>query len=238
MTTPMLEELDYVPTPMGDLILQRRRIAMLNDLEVVEVKLKDEYLMSTLFHEAEVALTTEVLSRLSGSGWEIVVGGLGLGYTAAAALQWLQVEQMTVVEALLPVIDWHQRRLVPNGDVLASDPRCCLRHGDFFAMARGDGFDPASPNRLFDAVLLDVDHSPSHTLSPSHDVFYTEEGLRQLSRFLKPGGYFGLWSNDPPENAFLDRLKTVFSQAEGKLVPFANPLTDGEETNGLYIAKL
>lgn len=238
MNTPFFKELDYVPTPMGELILQRRRVAVLDNLETYEVKLGEEYLMSSLFHDAEDALATQVLSRLTGKSWEVVVGGLGLGYTAAQALRRPEVQELIVVEALAPVIDWHKRGLVPNGMELSADPRCHFQEGDFFAMARGEGFDPASPGRQFEAVLLDVDHSPRHTLSAAHDDFYTEEGLQRFARFLKPRGVFGLWSNDPPEDEFVERLQRVFARAEGMTIPFANPLTGGQETNGLYVAEV
>ncbi len=105
---PAFEELDYQETPMGELVLQRRRMVSLGGREVVEVKLAGEYLMSSLFHEAETALTDIALASLAGSGWEVVVGGLGLGYTAAAALAFPQLARLVVVEALAPVIDWHQ----------------------------------------------------------------------------------------------------------------------------------
>ena len=82
------------------------------------------------------------LGELEGTGWDVVVGGLGLGYTAAAALKFKQVERLVVVEALAPVIDWHRRELVPNGKELTRDSRCVYRHADFFALARGDGFEP------------------------------------------------------------------------------------------------
>ncbi|MEX2608141.1 MAG: spermidine synthase [Kiritimatiellia bacterium] len=235
MKTPFFEELEYAHTAIGELILQRRRVAALGDRETYEVKLGDAYLMSSLFHDAEDALAERVLSRLNGEQWDVVVGGLGLGYTAAEALRRPEVRELVVVEALAPVIDWHERNLVPNGEFLTSDPRCRYQEGDFFAMAGGEGFDPARPGRQFDAVLLDIDHSPRHTLSPAHDDFYTVEGLRRLVRFLKPGGLFGLWSNDPPEDEFIDRMNGVFAKAEGLTIPFANPLTDGEESNGLYI---
>ena len=234
--SPWFEELDYRPTSMGPLTLQRRRVAALNQAEAYEVKLGEEYLMSSLFHAAEDELATRALSRLRGRGWAVVVGGLGLGYTAMEALRRGEVDELVVVEALDPVIDWHRRGLVPNGRELVEDSRCVLRAGDFFALARGEGFDPERPGRAFDAVLLDIDHSPRHTLSPSHADFYTEEGLERLKRFLVSGGIFGLWSNDPPEDAFLTRLRNTFSRAEGLEIPFDNPLTGGRSINGLYLA--
>jgi hypothetical protein len=131
------EELDYQQTALGELILRRRQALALGGREIFEVKLNDEFLMSSLFHDGEVALTDLGLAELTGQGWDIVVGGLGLGYTAAAALKYDQVARMIVVEALAPVIEWHQRELVPNGTLLSKDARCRYYHEDFFALARG-----------------------------------------------------------------------------------------------------
>ena len=235
--TSWFEELDYRKTPMGELILQRRRIAALTDAQVYEVKLGGEYLMSSLFHEAEEELARLCLGRLGGANWDVVVGGLGLGYTAAAALLFAQVRRLVVVEALEPVIEWHRKGLVPNGKALTADPRCVYHHADFFALARESGFDPATAGHRFDAVLLDIDHTPGLLLSSSHADFYTEDGLRRLSRFLKPGGVFGLWSNEAPDEGFLEILKRVFARAEGHVVRFDNPLQQTTSSNGIYIAR-
>ncbi len=233
---PWFEELDYRRTAMGDLILQRRRIAEWADAVSYEVKLNDDYLMSSLFHEAEVALADMALRHLGGTQWRVVVGGLGLGFTAAAALKYEQVRRLIVVEALEPVIDWHRQGLVPNGQTLSADPRCEYRHADFFALTKGDGFDPDAPGSRFDAVLLDIDHTPDHVLAPDHAAFYTEAGLQRLARFLKPDGVFALWSNDPPSPRFLSVLTRVFGHAEGHLVRFENPLQNATSTNGIYLA--
>ena len=165
-------ELDFRKTPLGDLSLRRRRVRALDDLEVFEVKLGDAFLMSSLFHEVEVALANLGLAALDPGPWDVVVGGLGLGYTAVAALKHATVRELIVVDALDAVIDWHQRSLVPLGPTLIGDPRCRLIHGDFFAMAASTtGFDPAQPGRRFHAVLLDIDHSPRNLLHPRHGTF-------------------------------------------------------------------
>lgn len=234
---PQFEELDYRKTRLGELILQRRRVLALDGAEAYEVKLNGEYLMSSLFHEAEAELARLGLGALAGTDWEVVVGGLGLGYTAAAALDFPQVARLVVVEALAPVIDWHRRGLVPNGRRLADDPRCAFLNADFFALARGAGFDPARPGRRWDAVLLDIDHTPGQLLNGSHGDFYTAAGLARLRRFLKPGGVFALWSNDEPEAAFLETLRTAFGNAAGRVCTFANPLAGGTSANGLYLAR-
>ncbi len=234
---PNFEELDYRETHMGELVLQRRRMLSLNDREVYEVKLGEEYLMSSLFHDAEVALADIGLGELDGSGWDVVVGGLGLGYTAAAALQFKQLKRLVVVEALAPVIEWHRRGLVPNGKVLTADNRCVYHHADFFAMARGNGFDPEADGTRFNAILLDIDHTPEFWLHSNHGDLYSEEGMHRLKLFLKPHGIFALWSNDPPEDTFLQLLSTVFASAEGHRVEFDNLLLQTVSTNGVYVAR-
>jgi len=231
------EELDYQQTALGELILRRRRALEMGGREVYEVKLNEEFLMSSLFHEAEVALTDLGLAGISGDALDIVVGGLGLGYTAAAALKYSQVARMTVVEALAPVIDWHQRELVPNGALLSNDDRCRYLNADFFALARGDGFDPDEPGHLFDAILLDIDHTPDALLNPSHADLYSTEGLIRLRAFLKPGGVFAMWSNDAPEKGFLDTLASVFAEVHGHVVEFENPIQGNTAENGVYVGK-
>jgi spermidine synthase len=232
------EELDYQQTALGELILRRRRALEMDGREIFEVKLNDEYLMSSLFHESEVALADLGLAELTGEGWDVVVGGLGLGYTAAAALKYDQVARIIVVEALAPVIDWHERELVPNGRLLSEDARCRYCHGDFFALVRGDGFDPADPGHLFDAILLDIDHTPDALLNHSHADLYSEKGMMRLRTFLKPGGIFGLWSNEGPDESFLAILSSVFDQVEGHVVEFENPIQGNTATNGVYVAKV
>jgi spermidine synthase len=231
------EELDYQRTALGELILRRRQALALGGCEIFEVKLNDEYLMSSLFHEGEVALADLGLAELTGEGWDVVVGGLGLGYTAAAALKYDQVARMIVVEALAPVIEWHQRELVPNGTLLSEDARCHYYHEDFFALARSSGFDPDDPGHLFDAILLDIDHTPGALLNPSHADLYSEEGMMRLRAFLRPGGVFGLWSNDVPDKGFLAILSSVFDQVDGHVVEFENPIQGNTATNGVYVAK-
>lgn len=233
---PAIEELDYQQTRLGELILRRRRVRSLGGTEIYEVKLGDEYLMSSLFHAAEVALADIALELLEGDGWDVVVGGLGLGYTATAALKHVEIKRLVVVEALEPVIGWHRRGLVPNGPILRGDPRCVFHRNDFFNLARGDGFDPDAGGTRFDAILLDIDHTPDTLLHTSHGDFYSTEGLARLKTFLKPGGVFALWSNDSPDPAFLETLSAVFTDVHGHDITFDNPLQQNTATNGVYVA--
>ena len=232
------EELDYQKTPLGEISLRRRAEPGLEGEILYEVKLGDEFLMSSLFTNAEVQLARLGLAALDGTGLDIVVGGLGLGYTAVAVLEDPSVRSLMVVEVMEPVIDWHRRGLVPLGKKLVSDPRCNLVHADFFEVASssGGGFDRAAPTRLVHAVLLDIDHSPGHWLNPENSSFYSAPALRSLADKLHPGGIFGLWSNDPPDAEFIRLLDTVFQSSEAHVVTFPNPYTGGESSNSVYLA--
>ena len=157
----------------------------------------------------------------------MVVGGLGLGYTAAAALEHREVASLLIVDALEPVIEWHQSGLVPLGEKLTRDPRGRMLHADFFERAQSaEGFDPQQPGRKFHAVLLDIDHSPSNLLHPRHALFYQADGLRALAAHLHPGGVFALWSDDPPDEGFLEVLRRV-RECAAHVVTFPS-LTEGD----------
>ena len=236
MSLPRFEELAWRETPMGEISLRRRRDPQL-DVDVFEVKLGDEFLMSSLFTVAEVELSRLGLAAVPDRPLDVVVGGLGLGYTARTALEDPRVRSLTVVEALGEVVDWHRRDLLPDTVGLAADPRVRLLEGDFFALAGAGGFDPELPARRFDAVLLDVDHSPRHVLHPSHAPFYTADGLRALRRLVVDDGVFALWSDDPPDDEFLPVLREVFADAQAHVVEFANPLTRGTSANTVYVAR-
>ena len=229
------EELDFQPTRMGDVSLRRRRDPTSGD-DVFEVLLGEEFLMSSLFTVAEVALARLGLEAVQGTDLDVVVGGLGLGWTARAALEDARVRSLDVVEALAPVIAWHHRDLLPHAAELVQDPRARLVEGDFFALTAGTGpLCPGGPDRVH-AVLLDVDHSPRHVLDALHTPFYAVDGLRRLAARLHPRGVFALWSDDPPDDAFLLVLAEVFATTQAHVVPFANPYTGGSSSNTVYVA--
>ena len=230
------EELAFSVTPLGELSLRRRTELSLG-LEVFEVKLGDEFLMSSLFTAGEIALADLGLRDLGEGPLDVVVGGLGLGFTAAAVLAHPQVRSLLVVEALSEVIGWHRAGRVPLGEAIAGDARCRLAHGDFFARVDAGALDADAPSRRFHAILLDIDHSPQHVLSPGHRAFYGPAGLQRLRAQLHPGGAFALWSNDPPDDAFRGVLAGVFDAAVAHVVTFPNPLQDRDAANTVYVAR-
>ena len=230
-----IKELAYHKTPLGDLTLRRRTETLLRNKEVFEVKLGEEFLMSSLFTEGEKQLSSLGLAGLEGE-LDVVVGGLGLGYTAAAALENENVRSLLVIDLFQEVIDWHRNKLVPLGSVLSEDKRCEMRRGDFFELAR-TGFDIFDKERKFDAVLLDIDHSPKHFLDEKNRAFYSAEGLDALRQQIKEAGVFALWSNDPVDRKFTEHLESLFGAAGAETIEFANPYTNSISVNSVYIAR-
>jgi spermidine synthase len=229
----VFEVLDVRPTPLGEIALRRRSIP--DGTVVHEIHLDGALLMSSLVHEAERALATRALAELDGARASVLVGGLGMGHTADAALGHPGVERVVVVELLPEVIGWHRRGLVPLGARLVGDARCSLVAADVFACLRGEG--PAGTEGPFDAVLLDVDHTPEHLLHPAHGAFYEPAGLRAARERLRPGGVLGLWAAGPGDPAFLARLRAEFREARADEVSFWNPLNDADEVNAVYLAR-
>ncbi|MBD3236884.1 MAG: spermidine synthase [Candidatus Eisenbacteria bacterium] len=225
-----LEILGYESTPLGMLCLRRREMLADPGTWVTEITLDHELLMSSYHNVSERALAEHALEMHPGSGLRVLVGGLGLGYTAAAALACERVASIEVIELLPHVIDWLERGLFPLSAELRSEPRLSVARGDVFARL-------ATPRAgEFDLILIDVDHSPAERLGGSSSAFYTRAGLRAAKRHLVPGGVLAVWSyaEDTPFSA---ALREVFANVEVVPVRFRNVLVDEEETDWLFFAR-
>ncbi|NHN36166.1 spermidine synthase [Pseudomaricurvus alcaniphilus] len=236
---PLFEEIDSQASPLGEISLRRRRMPVFGDRDIYEVKLGEEFLMSSMFVEAEEALSTLGLAAVEGEALSVVVGGLGLGYTAVAALKDERIAELLVVEALDTVIGWHRDELVPLGKMLNADARNRYVLGSFFdlAVAPGTGFDPNAHGKKFDAILLDIDHSPTEFLNAANASFYTTDTLALMAEQLKPNGVFAMWSQNLPEQNFEALLRTVFAHVVSHVISFYNPLQNCESTNSVYVCQ-
>lgn len=232
------EELDVRETALGTLILRRRRVPGLGDTDVYEIKLDDDLLMSSWLNESELQLAHLALAALGDGSFEVLVGGLGLGYTAFAALGYDRVRRVTVVELLPEIIEWHQAQKVPLGAQLTSDARCRILCGDFFERVGGTG-----PTRLeppeggYGAILVDIDHAPDQWLARDHARFYGETPLRHVASQLVPGGVFALWSAGPENPGFTSLLGGVFTDVETHAIEVYNPMIDAEQVDTVYVAR-
>lgn len=235
----LFEEIDRRETPIGEISV-RRRLEPTLQIDVYEVKLGDEHLMSSIFTVAEEELARLGLAAIGPGvgpdGLDVIVGGLGLGYTARAALEDERVRSLHVVEKLAAVIEWQKEGIFPDADVLPGDARTRLVEADFFAcVADGTPFSPGEPDR-FHAVLLDVDHTPRHVLHPSHAAFYEAAGLARMAERIHSDGVFALWSDDPPDDGFIASAEQVFATVAAHEVWFPNFHTGGEAMNTVYVA--
>ncbi|MFN3462506.1 MAG: hypothetical protein ACK4X1_00390 [Terricaulis sp.] len=230
----LYQELDYQQTPLGPLMLRRRRVG---EQDIFEVKLGDDFLMSSQFTRGEEELAALALARIDGDQLDVLVGGLGLGYTACAALTDARIANLVIVEKFAPVVDWCAAGLIPNGVTFGSDGRTQIVIRDFFEWAAQDLNDSELCGiDRFHAVLLDIDHSPVSLLDARNETFYSAPALRRFAERLHPGGVFALWSNEAPAEDFMATLRDVFDQAEAAIVDFPSPATGRVESNTIYLA--
>jgi len=228
------EELAFHRTAIGELVLRRRSVPGLGGEEIYEVRLDDELLMSSLLFDSERALADLAISEAEGADLDVLVGGLGLGHTAAAALGNDRVRTLTVVELLPEVIAWHEDGLVPLGPELTADPRCRFLEGDFFRLVE-EGL-PA-PGNGYAAILVDIDHAPDSWLHPGHGSFYGEKGIGAAAARLAPAGVFAFWSSGRPDPEFTALLERSFETLATHEIEVYNPLVDEDQTDTIYVAR-
>jgi spermidine synthase len=225
-----LEILAYEPSPLGMICLRQRGIASDPGVVVTEITLDHQFLMSSHNTASERALARVGLEMHGGKDLRVLVGGLGLGYTAGEALRCERVARVEVVELLPPVIDWLDRGLVPLAEELRGDPRFAVGEGDVYLRLANP------PESRHDLILVDVDHSPDEPLGAASASFYTEAGLERARRHLAADGVLGVWSY-AESSPFADALRCVFREVRVEPFRFDNPVVGAEETNWLFFAR-
>jgi hypothetical protein len=228
--SPLFEILDNQDTPLGELCLRRRELLSRPGVIITEVTLDQGFLMSSYHTESERRLAEFGLGLHPGDELSVLVGGLGLGYTAQAALASDRVVRVEVLELLEPVIAWLDQGWLPTGDALASDSRLEVFQGDVYARLLGP------PRQTVDVILIDVDHAPDEPLDSASAAFYTREGLAAVAEHLNPGGVLGVWSTDPSP-AFEAALAAVFDCVEVEVVRWWNDLIDVDKEDSLFAAR-
>ncbi len=225
-----LEILAYESSPLGMLCLRRRELLSRPGTIVTEVSLNHEFLMSSLYTDSERELARISLEMHAGKDLRVMVGGLGLGYTAREALQSDRVARVEVVELLPQVIQWMADGLVPLSDELNQEQRLVITHGD----AYGRLAEP--PNEQFDVIMIDVDHSPDERLGEESSSFYTVDGLQAARHHLADDGVLAVWSY-AESSPFADALREVFQEVRVEPITYNNQLIDEEQTDWLFFAK-
>jgi len=222
-----LEILAYEHTELGPLCLRRRELLSSPGTVVTEITLDHEFLMSSRHTASEEALARVALEMHPASELNVLVGGLGLGYTAHAALQSPRVANASAVELLPQVVDWLERDLLPLSSALKEDERFAVTVADAYALLRGVSAD------CYDLILIDIDHAPGDRLGDADGAFYTVEGLRRARRHLAPGAVLGVWSWAESSD-FSRALREVFDTVRTEPVTYFNDHVGEERTDWLF----
>ena len=174
-------------------------ILLQHDREFV-IRIGPLALMSSAAHGSEEALAELALAPVAArTNARVLIGGLGMGFTLAAALRRLQPGAELIVAELFPaVVEWNRGPLAHLAGRPLEDPRVAVRVGDVVVAIREQA-------AAFDAILLDVDNGPDGLTRASNDRLYSLDGLRAAFRALKAGGVLGVWSV-APDRAFSRRL--------------------------------
>jgi spermidine synthase len=197
---------------------------------LLELLFDHALLMSSCSTHSERALARRAIEMHAGEGLRVLVGGLGLGYTAREVLRASNVATLDVIELLSPLIGWFESGLIPLRSELRADPRFSLRQGDVYQLLGGPS------ERPYDVILIDVDHAPEEHLGDSSAAFYTEETLQRVREHLAPGGVLGVWSY-AESTGFGHLLGRVFSEVRIERETFYNPVVEEEESNWLFLAR-
>ncbi len=232
MTAPRkshLEIVDWRETKLGTLCLRRRVLEAPREV-ITEITINEEFLMSSYLTLSERSLSDGALALHRGDGLRVMVGGLGLGYTAHQALKSERVGSVEVVEFLPEVIDWTRRGLIPLADALNDHPRLTIAEDDVYARLL------APPTAPWDLVLIDVDHAPDAPLGASSAAFYTEPGLAKARAHLAEGGVLGLWSY-AEHSPFEVALRRVFAEVHVEPITVFNDLIGEDQTDWLFFAR-
>jgi spermidine synthase len=165
-------------------------------------------LMNSRVHGSEDALAEHTCARLvEGRQPRLLIGGLGMGFTLAAALRHLGAQAKVVVAELVPaVVAWNRGPLGERAGHPLEDPRVTVREGDVARVIQAE-------QQAYDAILLDVDNGPEGLTRKENDWLYSMNGLNAAYAALRPQGVLAVWSAGPDQD-FLQRLRKVGFEAD------------------------
>jgi spermidine synthase len=227
-------EMQYVEvaragTERGEVVLRERRdraAAEGDSPGVLELRVNGVFVMDTRETATEQALARTALAQVEHPR-AVLVGGLGLGFTAHEVLTDRRVEQLVVVELEEPLIEWMRDGTVPHGPSYLADERLRVVAADIRqAVAE------ASPES-FDLVLLDVDNGPGQLVQEQNALVYHPGFLRTVATVLRPGGVLAVWSAAAAPDLY-DGLANVFGRATA--IPLDVRLQDRDEQYWVYLA--
>lgn len=197
------ELLATAPVPGSNSVLQLLR-RPLKPMDEYTIRLEGgTELMNSRRHGSEDALGAMACEHVRDTGAaRILIGGLGMGFTLAAALANLPSDaEVTVAELVDAVIDWNKDWLGPCAGHPMADERATVVAADVRDLIR-------ESRATYDAIVLDVDNGPEALTHPSNAGLYSTAGLSAAQRALRKGGALLVWSSSP-DRAFTRRLATL-----------------------------
>lgn len=196
------EVIERHSTKRGDIQLQCRD-------GQYEIIYNGSFLMATYNGESERLLTRTPLRRCSHPH-QVLIGGLGVGFTLAETLADPRVSQVDVVEIEDAVIDWNKRFFAPFNSSALEDARTRVIHADLVEWLKAN-------EEKYDIICLDTDNGPDWTVSDSNSYIYSGDGLKKLQRMLTDGGILSFWSASFSD-AFFSKLTAYFSHVDYEAV--------------------
>jgi spermidine synthase len=219
------ELLDSAPVPGTN-----QELGLYKRGQEFSIRMGGREIMGSRAHGSEEALSERACTRIAGRARpRILVGGLGLGYTVAAALKRLGPGGRVIVAELVPaVVQWNLGPLAHLAGYPLQDRRVTILEGDVVRILQ------AKP-RAFDAILLDVDNGPEDLIRKGNDRLYDRRGLEVIRAALRPGGVLGVWSASP-ERAFVKRLEGGGFRVEELRIRARGPL--GGRRHTIWLAAI
>lgn len=219
-------EVARADTERGELVLRERREP--GSPTALELRANGIFVMDTFETGTEEALANAALALVDDPK-DVLVGGLGLGFTMHQVLADPRVERCTVVEIEEALVRWMRDGTIPHGPGLLADKRANPVVADI-AIALGEAADDS-----YDLVLLDVDNGPGYLVHESNAVLYESPFLTEARRMLRPGGALVVWSaEESPELEGI--LRDVFGKAESRAYDVR--LQDRDEQYWLHVARV
>jgi spermidine synthase len=211
----------------GELVLRERRPGEGAATPILELRANGVFVMDTAETTSEVALAAACLELVSEPR-DVLVAGLGLGFTLQAVLTDLRVERCSVVEIEPALVQWMRDGTVPHGPTLLADERANVVVADI-SLALAEAREAS-----YDLVLLDVDNGPGYLVHEANAALYEAPFLRLTRRALRPGGALAVWSSAESQT-LEETLQAVYDDVEP--LTYAVDLQGREETYWLYVAR-
>ena len=219
-------EIARAESERGELVLRERKEN--GAPSVLELRVNGRFVMDTFETTTEQALADAALDLVEEPR-DVLVGGLGLGFTMHRVLADTRVERCSVVELEPALVEWMRDGTIPHGPAMLADERANPVVADI-AAAVGE-----APEASYDLVLLDVDNGPRNLVHQHNADLYEPPFLGEVRRMLRPGGAVAIWSADPsPE--LEATLEQVFGNSE--TTGFDVTLQDRDEKYWLHVARV